>query len=115
MSTWQMFADAGNNYRWYPDTPNGAVYPTPTTTTTTLHSDSERQQQLKSSSRLPSMADLLLQGCSKLAEAQTQNQRNGVDADDGVGMFRNGFGRPVAIKPSSLAKASSLLQTGTGN
>ncbi|KAH0987852.1 hypothetical protein GBA52_015029 [Prunus armeniaca] len=113
MSTWQMFADAGNNYRWYPDTPNGAGYPT-TTTTTTLHSDSERQQPLKSSSRLPSMADLLLQGCSKLAEAQTQNQRNGVDADDGVGMFRNGFGRPVAIKPSSLAKASSLLQTGTG-
>lgn len=111
MSTWQMFADAGNNYRWYPDTPNGAVYPT----TTIHHSDSERQQQPKSSSRLPSMADLLLQGCSKLAEAQTQNERNGVDVDDGVGMFRNGFGRPVAIKPSSLAKASSLLQTGTGN
>ncbi|KAM1181415.1 hypothetical protein FF1_000013 [Malus domestica] len=97
MATWHMCSDAGNNYRWYPDPKpeviNGVVY---------RPSESDRS----SSSRVPSMGDVLLQGCSKLAEAEIRNQ---VVEGGGVGMFRNGFGKPVAVKQSSLAKASSLL------
>ncbi|GMJ03265.1 BRCA2-like B [Hibiscus trionum] len=89
MSTWQIFSHAGSNYRWEAsgpllpskpdDDPNGApVAP------------------------LPSMADLLLQGCSKLIE----NEDGGVDE---YPMFRTGLGKSVALKESSIAKALSIL------
>lgn len=97
MATWHMCLDAGNNYRWYPD-------PKPEAINGVVCRPSESDRS--SSRRLPSMGDVLLQGCSKLAEAEIRNQ---VVEGGGAGMFRNGFGKPVAVKQSSLAKASSLL------
>ncbi|XP_012460756.1 protein BREAST CANCER SUSCEPTIBILITY 2 homolog B isoform X1 [Gossypium raimondii] len=89
MSTWQIFSHAGTSFRWEAsppilptkpaDNPNGAPVPP-----------------------LPSMADLLLQGCSKLIE-------NGDGEFEEYPMFRTGLGKSVALKESSIAKALSIL------
>ncbi|KAA3463741.1 protein BREAST CANCER SUSCEPTIBILITY 2-like protein B-like isoform X1 [Gossypium australe] len=89
MSTWQIFSHAGTSFRWEAsppilptkpaDDPNGAPVPP-----------------------LPSMADLLLQGCSKLIE-------NGDGEFEKYPMFRTGLGKSVALKESSIAKALSIL------
>ncbi|PPS06622.1 hypothetical protein GOBAR_AA14016 [Gossypium barbadense] len=89
MSTWQIFSHAGTSFRWEAsppivpikpaEDPNGAPVPP-----------------------LPSMADLLLQGCSKLIE-------NGDGEFEKYPMFRTGLGKSVALKESSIAKALSIL------
>ncbi|CAK7343756.1 unnamed protein product [Dovyalis caffra] len=95
MSTWQIFSDAGNNFRWEVSgriihtesepKPNGALISPPSSKT-----------------RLPSMADLLLQGCPKLLEKRNEDYRN-------APIFCTGLGKSVALKQSSIAKALSLL------
>ncbi|XP_022766252.1 protein BREAST CANCER SUSCEPTIBILITY 2 homolog B-like [Durio zibethinus] len=89
MSTWQIFSNTGNHFRWEvsgrilpsktDDDPNGTPVPP-----------------------LPSMADLLLQGCSKLIE-------NGDGGFEKCPMFRTGLGKSVAFKESSIEKALSIL------
>ncbi|XWS43893.1 hypothetical protein CRYUN_Cryun16bG0143700 [Craigia yunnanensis] len=89
MSTWKMFSNTGNNFRWevsgltIPSKPddgsNGAPVPP-----------------------LPSMTDLLLQGCSKVIE-------NGDGGFEKYPLFRTGLGKSVALKESSIAKALSIL------
>jgi breast cancer 2 susceptibility protein len=101
MSTWHLFSDAGDNFRWRMSGPDPNAGPPDAA----FYKVNEKHS---SSTRLPSMADLLLQGCSKLAAESRTNH------DGGVGMFRNGFGRSVTVKPSSLAKAASLLGTESG-
>ncbi|KAL6228135.1 hypothetical protein ACLB2K_002089 [Fragaria x ananassa] len=88
MSTWHMFSDAADNSRWRFSPPDPNTRPPDAAFYT-------GNENLSSSARLPSMADLLLQGCSKLA-AESQ-------------MSHGGLGRSVSVKPSSLAKAASLL------
>ncbi|KAL6219704.1 hypothetical protein ACLB2K_007463 [Fragaria x ananassa] len=88
MSTWHMFSDAADNFRWRFSGPGPSTRPPDAA----FYTDNEN---LSSSARLPSMADLLLQGCSKLA-AESK-------------MSHGGLGRSVSVKPSSLAKAASLL------
>ncbi|XP_012089778.1 protein BREAST CANCER SUSCEPTIBILITY 2 homolog B isoform X2 [Jatropha curcas] len=101
MSTWQIFSDTGNNFRWEisgqilpskpADGPNGAPI-----------------QPRNSAHRLPSMTDLLLQECSKLLES-------GEEEDVGhAPMFRTGLGKSVVLKQSSIAKALSVLGNGDG-
>ncbi|XP_056170255.1 protein BREAST CANCER SUSCEPTIBILITY 2 homolog B-like isoform X2 [Syzygium oleosum] len=96
MSAWQILSDGGGgDYRWEPfggrpgtaleNEPNGAL-----------------AEQRLPDSPLPSMSDLLLQGCSKLLE-------NGDAASQGLPMFRTGSGKSVALKQSSIAKALSVL------
>ncbi|XVF55023.1 hypothetical protein PTKIN_Ptkin06aG0003200 [Pterospermum kingtungense] len=89
MSTWKIFSDAPNNFRWEvsgriissepDDGPNGLP----------VH-------------QLPSMSDLLLQGCSKLIE-------NGDGGFEKYPLFTTGLGKSVSLKESSIAKALSIL------
>ncbi|CAN1276940.1 Protein BREAST CANCER SUSCEPTIBILITY 2 homolog B [Linum perenne] len=91
MSTWRIFSDDGNKFRW--EVAGGVaqseaeVHPIP---------------PVSSGSRLPSMADLLLEGCSKLMES--------ANGDEGsTPMFRTGSGKSVVLKQSSISKALSVL------
>ncbi|KAL7248632.1 hypothetical protein ACSBR2_003387 [Camellia fascicularis] len=90
MSTWQIFSDSGTNFRWeisdqhQPDSP-----PVP----------------FPSSTPLPSMADLLLPGYSKLMENCEGNFQS-------PSMFRSGFGKSVTVKQSSMTKALSIIGDG---
>ncbi|KAE8668576.1 hypothetical protein F3Y22_tig00112293pilonHSYRG00250 [Hibiscus syriacus] len=89
MSKWHIFSDDASNYRWediglvslskLDDDPKGTPI-----------------------APYPSMADLLLEGSSKLIE----NDDRGVDK---YPMFRTEFGNSVALKESSIAKAVSIL------
>ncbi|KAI9094810.1 hypothetical protein K1719_026616 [Acacia pycnantha] len=83
MSSWQMLSD-NDNFQWEnchfkPNVASNA-----------------------SSSPLPSMSDVLLQGCSVLSE----NRNEGVK---GTPTFQTGLGIPVSVNQSSIAKASSVL------
>ncbi|CAA0836257.1 Protein BREAST CANCER SUSCEPTIBILITY 2 homolog B [Striga hermonthica] len=92
MSTWQIFSDDQNNFRWE-------------TTVRQLQEEEQYDaaaQQLAATRRLPSMADLLLLGCSELLENGTENVENPT-------MFRTGLGRCVDVKQSSMEKARSVL------
>ncbi|GER55767.1 BREAST CANCER 2 like 2A [Striga asiatica] len=92
MSTWQIFFDDQNNFRWE-------------TTVRQLQEEEQYDvaaQQLAATRRLPSMADLLLLGCSELLENGTENVENPT-------MFRTGLGRCVDVKQSSMEKARSVL------
>ncbi|KAF8402568.1 hypothetical protein HHK36_010654 [Tetracentron sinense] len=94
MATWQISSDAGNNFRWNitgGDPANRAEEPH----RTLIHKDN-------SNSRLPSMADLLFQGRSKLLE-------NNGGRDESSPMFRTGLGKPVNVSHSSIKKALSVL------
>ncbi|GAB2209907.1 hypothetical protein Droror1_Dr00027134 [Drosera rotundifolia] len=51
------------------------------------------------------MTDLLLQGGSRI----TRTGAGSGDGGEGLVMFRSGFGKPIALKRSSVAKASSIL------
>ncbi|XP_048225875.1 protein BREAST CANCER SUSCEPTIBILITY 2 homolog B isoform X1 [Ricinus communis] len=92
MSTWQIFSDAGKSFRWE-------------SSSQILHSDRPNDAAIQPHScrtpPLPSMADLLLQGCTKLLE-------NGVE-DGNPMMFRTGLGKSVVLKQSSISKALSVL------
>ncbi|VVB12843.1 unnamed protein product [Arabis nemorensis] len=90
MSTWQIFPDSSSGgFRWEV---GGRI----------LHSD-PISTALESTAPLPSMADLLLQGCSKLV------QREEPTPPGEIPMFRTGLGKSVALKESSIAKAKSIL------
>ncbi|KVI03323.1 BRCA2, oligonucleotide/oligosaccharide-binding 1 [Cynara cardunculus var. scolymus] len=91
MSTWQVFSDTGSNFRWQ-------------CSHAKVSSESQKAPVEKPSSphHLPSIADILVQGYSKLYE----NQSDEIETQP---TFRNGLGKPVAVKQSSLAKASSIL------
>ncbi|XP_057983241.1 protein BREAST CANCER SUSCEPTIBILITY 2 homolog B-like [Malania oleifera] len=99
MSTWHIFTDDGNGFRWETSRPE--------LNTKSLEKARPQEQsafiQLDSSTaRLPSMADLFFQGCSKLPE----NRATGTGS---APMFRTGLGKSVAVKQSSIAKALSVL------
>ncbi|KAG9134120.1 hypothetical protein Leryth_004810 [Lithospermum erythrorhizon] len=86
MATWKIISDSGNNFRF---------------------KISDEQLHIKQSPvpdplRLPSMSDLLLQGCGKLMENEN------VNAED-TPMFCTGSGKSVAVKPSSVSRALSIL------
>ncbi|KAK4418891.1 protein BREAST CANCER SUSCEPTIBILITY 2B [Sesamum alatum] len=92
MSTWKIFSDDRNKFRWE-------------ITDQELQKEEECEavhQQNIDSRRLPSMADLLLLGCSKLVE-------NGKGIVEDPPMFRTGLGNSVQVKQSSIAKARSVL------
>ncbi|KAJ8898959.1 hypothetical protein K2173_008460 [Erythroxylum novogranatense] len=95
MSTWQIVSDAGNEFRWEA---SGRIIPA---------KEQIRAQEiysLKSNHRLPSMTDLLLEGCSNLLENEDGNGGGG-----DVPIFRTGLGKSVVLKQSSLVKAMSIL------
>uniref|UniRef100_A0A2N9G9N3 Tower domain-containing protein n=1 Tax=Fagus sylvatica TaxID=28930 RepID=A0A2N9G9N3_FAGSY len=90
MSTWQIFTEAGNDFRWDLSDQDLQIKPN----NVSLNG---------SSTRLPSMSDLALQGrCAKLLE----NRSEGFGSSP---MFRTGLGKSVSVKQSSLAKALSVL------
>ncbi|PSS34720.1 Protein BREAST CANCER SUSCEPTIBILITY 2 B like [Actinidia chinensis var. chinensis] len=88
MSTWQIFSDADNNFRWELSDQQLHIEP--------------KDDEPGGAPLLPSMADLLLQGCSELME-------NGEGRFQSPPMFRSGLGKSVAVKQSSLAKALSII------
>uniref|UniRef100_M4F7J9 Tower domain-containing protein n=1 Tax=Brassica campestris TaxID=3711 RepID=M4F7J9_BRACM len=86
MSTWQLLPDSsGDGFRWDAAgriLQSGKSDSPPTT-----------------SPPLPSMADLLLRGCSKLIEPEESKPT----------MFTTALGKSVALKDSSLSRAKSIL------
>ncbi|XP_050213613.1 protein BREAST CANCER SUSCEPTIBILITY 2 homolog B isoform X2 [Mercurialis annua] len=87
MSTWHICKDVGGNFRWES---SGKI----------LQNKPQNEQPHKPTlPPLPSMADLLYQGCSKLVD----------NRDEDEGIFRTGLGRSVAIKQSSIDKAFAVL------
>ncbi|KAL3536566.1 hypothetical protein ACH5RR_005027 [Cinchona calisaya] len=106
MSTWQMFSDAGNNFRWeISDQHLSKQEAQPNRILEHPHSRPHR---------LPSMADLLLQGAanellltghSRFAEVRDGNS-------DNTPSFSNGFGKSVVVKQSSISKALAILGDG---
>ncbi|OAO95822.1 BRCA2B [Arabidopsis thaliana] len=92
MSTWHLFSDSsGDGFRWEVA---GRILQSV--------SDSTPTKALESTAPLPSMADLLLQGCSKLIEREESMPGE-------IPMFRTGLGKSVVLKESSIAKAKSIL------
>ncbi|KAE8727283.1 putative Hydroxyproline-rich glycofamily protein [Hibiscus syriacus] len=89
MSTWRLCSDDGLNYRWEAISPN-------------LPSKVDDDLKGPHIAKYPSMADLLIEGCSKLIE----NDDREVDKDP---MFRTEIANSVALKESSIAKAISIL------
>ncbi|CAI0424118.1 unnamed protein product [Linum tenue] len=100
MSTWRIFSDAENDFRWEV---SGAV----AQSNLPVESKVYPVSPVSSSFRLPSMADLLLEGCPKLLE-------NAKDGGGSAPIFRTGSGKSVALKQSSIAKALSVLSDGDG-
>ncbi|KAI3525725.1 hypothetical protein L1887_04760 [Cichorium endivia] len=92
MSTWQIFSDAGNSFRWQ-------------CSHVKLLGEPQKAPIEKPSSphHLPSIADLLVQGYSKLYGNQS-------DETETPPSFHTGLGKPVVVKQSSLVKASSILE-----
>ncbi|KAI4353653.1 hypothetical protein L6164_002585 [Bauhinia variegata] len=93
-TTWQLSSGDGNNFRWEDSDLCVDLKPDDSSNVTNFHSPS-------STSCLPSMADLLLQGCSKF-----KNNHN--EGENGP-MFRTGLGKSVAVKQSSMVRAVSVL------
>ncbi|GLT92773.1 hypothetical protein SLE2022_105930 [Rubroshorea leprosula] len=89
MSTWQIFSDAGKDFRWEV---SGRI------TSSKLDND----RNIAASPPLPSMVDLLVQGLPKLLE-------NGSGRDGEAPMFTTGLGKSMVLKESSIAKAFSVL------
>ncbi|XP_034695014.1 protein BREAST CANCER SUSCEPTIBILITY 2 homolog B-like isoform X1 [Vitis riparia] len=95
MSTWQIFSDSDNDFRWEISDAQSLTKPVEEASGAPI-------QPYDSTSRLPSMVDLLLQGCSKILE-------NDGPCVESPPMFRTGFGKSVTVKQSSIAKALSVL------
>ncbi|XP_061357187.1 protein BREAST CANCER SUSCEPTIBILITY 2 homolog B-like [Gastrolobium bilobum] len=105
MSTWQIFSDAENNYHWKISKDASNVKPLPTPIATPL---------------LPSMADILLQGCSNINEGTPA-----VLGDDAISegeehaihnicsfsnsLFKTVSGKRITISSNGLARAKTLL------
>ncbi|GMH26534.1 hypothetical protein Nepgr_028377 [Nepenthes gracilis] len=96
MSDWWIVPVGGNNFRWEV---SGLEHQTKPHQDKPLHC---------SPPRLPSMADLLIQGCSKIVGNPDRN-------DDDVPIFRTGLGKPLILKQSSVAKALYVLRHGDGD
>ncbi|XP_061356921.1 protein BREAST CANCER SUSCEPTIBILITY 2 homolog B-like [Gastrolobium bilobum] len=107
MSTWQIFSDAGNNYRWQ-IREEGA-----SNATAPLHTPI-------ATAPLPSMFDLLLQGCSILNEgtptvigedAVAEGEEHAIDniCSFSNSLFKTGSGKRVNISSSGLVRAKTLL------
>ena len=103
MSTWQLFSDAGDNVRWEISDQHLS------------NQEAESNRALEypppQSHRLPSMADLLLQGTanellftgySRFTEVRDGNS-------DNTPSFRSGLGKSVAVKQSSISRALAIL------
>lgn len=91
MSTWQIFSDADKNFRWEISDQQ------------LQHEDATPTSPPHPSPLLPSMAHLLLQGCSKLLKENNEVHLKSPP------MFRSGFGKSVSVKQSSMEKALSIL------
>ncbi|KAL8494046.1 hypothetical protein ACS0TY_025011 [Phlomoides rotata] len=89
MSTWRIFSDHRHDFRWEITDPK-------------LQKEEICDAVPEDTPRLPSMADLLLIGSSKLLESGGSNVEN-------PPMFRTGLGESVELKHSSIAKARSVL------
>ncbi|XP_031398637.1 protein BREAST CANCER SUSCEPTIBILITY 2 homolog B-like [Punica granatum] len=94
MSTWQLLSADGDDCRW--ELSGGPP--------TTRPDDEVNGAPAEAVSRLPSMSDLLLQGCSKIVESNSGSSTSGSSP-----MFRTGLGKSVAVKQSSVAKALRVL------
>ncbi|XP_062095002.1 protein BREAST CANCER SUSCEPTIBILITY 2 homolog B [Humulus lupulus] len=101
MSTWKIFAGAGNNFRW--EITGRYIEPRPVGSDGVRGIDAPSSvERHNPSSRLPSMTDLLFQECSKLLE-------DNVEGFDRGSMFKTGSGRSVPVKQASIAKALAVL------
>ncbi|KAF6146912.1 hypothetical protein GIB67_036631 [Kingdonia uniflora] len=96
MQTWQIFSDAGNNHRWVKSGGEESKIEPKQSFKTLIRLENPN------SPRLPSIADLLHQGSSKLLENNGGN-------NESVSMFRTGSGKSVPVKESSISKALSVL------
>ncbi|CAG7875192.1 unnamed protein product [Brassica rapa] len=86
MSTWQLLPDSsGDGFRW---DAGGRIL-----------QSGKSDSPATTAPPLPSMADLLLRGCSKLIEPEESKPT----------MFTTALGKSVALKDSSLSRAKSIL------
>ncbi|CAN7084546.1 unnamed protein product [Brassica oleracea var. botrytis] len=86
MSTWQLLPDSsGDGFRW-----NAAGR---------ILQSGKSDSPPTAAPPLPSMADLLLRGCSKLIEPEESKPT----------MFTTALGKSVALKESSISRAKSIL------
>ncbi|XP_073104918.1 protein BREAST CANCER SUSCEPTIBILITY 2 homolog B isoform X2 [Elaeis guineensis] len=100
LSTWQILPTDGAHFQWSAaggDPGRRLEQPPPET----LVLGEENHPD----SRLPSMADLVIQARQKLIEGGDGDRR-------GVPMFRTGSGRSVSVSESSIRKATSVLGGG---
>ncbi|KAL0715102.1 hypothetical protein Bca4012_064424 [Brassica carinata] len=92
MSTWQLLPDSSSEgFRWEAA---GRILQT-----------GESDSPLTTAPPLPSMADLLLRGCSKLIEPEESKPT----------MFTTALGKSVALKESSISRAKSILADSDDN
>ncbi|XP_024018442.1 protein BREAST CANCER SUSCEPTIBILITY 2 homolog B [Morus notabilis] len=100
MTSWQIISGYGNSFRWEITGQDFGAEPEDERSD---FPQSHVQKAYNSSSRLSSMTDLLLQGCSKLLEDD-----NDEDVEK-TPLFKTGLGRFVPVKQSSITKALSVL------
>ncbi|KAL0716074.1 hypothetical protein Bca4012_065396 [Brassica carinata] len=92
MSTWQLLPDSsGEGFRWE--------------VAGRILQYGESDSPLTTAPPLPSMADLLLRGCSKLIEPEESKPT----------MFTTALGKSVALKESSISRAKSILADSDDN
>ncbi|XP_077214363.1 protein BREAST CANCER SUSCEPTIBILITY 2 homolog B-like isoform X3 [Tasmannia lanceolata] len=97
--TWQIFPDAGKQFRWkFSGQDPNSISQNPNNTSNVPQNPS---------SCLPSMSDLLLQGSSKLFQDEN------VNVHESSPMFRTASGKSVAVKQSSIRTALSVLGEGS--
>ncbi|XP_056857098.1 protein BREAST CANCER SUSCEPTIBILITY 2 homolog B-like, partial [Raphanus sativus] len=93
MSTWQLLPDSsGDGFRWEAA---GRILPP----------GKSENSPPSTAPPLPSMADLLLRGCSKLIEPEVSKPT----------LFTTALGKSVALKESSISKAKSILADSEDN
>lgn len=92
MQTWQIFSDTGNVFRW--ETSNRHL--------AAEEAEDALAQEPSHSDRLPSMADLLLQGSLRLMEGGNGNMES-------TPIFRTGSGRSLEAKQSSISRVLAIL------
>ncbi|KAK9126751.1 hypothetical protein Scep_015597 [Stephania cephalantha] len=96
MQTWQIFSDAGTGFRWAVPDQDPATIPEQSRGNPT-------DRPSKPPSRMPSMADLLIEGSGVLFQC------GGGNGESAPPMFRTGLGKSVRVKQSSIQRALSVL------
>ncbi|KAK9154038.1 hypothetical protein Sjap_001518 [Stephania japonica] len=96
MQTWQIFSDAGTGFRWAVTDQDPAIIPDQSRGDPT-------DRPHKPPSRMPSMADLLIEGSGVLFQC------GGGNGEIASPMFWNGLGKSVRVKQSSIQRALSVL------